>query len=92
MLSVMIDNVGRRYKLFARLRLLCRVQIAVKTREVAARNLQSQSVSLEKNVARGPQVNGEFVYVLGLQEVRLLLRIAIAGANDSFGQILGKAI
>ncbi len=73
--------------MLSRLGLLRRVQIAVESREVAARNLQTQGVALEKDIAGGPQIDGELVHLTGLQQVGLFSRIAIAGADDSVCEI-----
>ena len=68
------------------------VQVAVEARKVAAGNLQAQRVSFFEDIAGRPDVNVEFVYLPGRKQRRRLLRIAIAGAQNSFGQILREAV
>ena len=50
----MKDGVSRLHKNGARARGLTGIQIAVKARKVAAAYVQTNSVALQKDIARGP--------------------------------------
>src|SRR6266550_2768972 len=71
---------------------LAGIQVSIETREVAAADFQPQTVSLKKDIRRGPQVNAELVYLAWIHELRLLLGTPIACANNSLGQVLSKSI
>ena len=45
-----------------------------------------------EDVAGGPEVDGQFVDLAGCDERRMLLRFAVAGAQDTFGEVLREAV
>ena len=49
------DKVAREFYVFAR------VEIAIEAREIAAGDLQQQRMAAKKDVARGPEVDGNFI-------------------------------
>src|SRR3954463_7517119 len=92
MCSVMNDGVLGRCEL---LRVRCVVPgvgVSVEARKIAAGDFKAQAMSLAEYVGCRPQVDIEFVSLAGFQEFRRLLRIAIPGAHDALGQVLGKAV
>ena len=68
------------------------VQVTVETRKVAAGNFQAQRVSFFEDIAGRPDVNVEFVYLAGRDQRRRFLRVTIADAHNSFGQILRETV
>ena len=90
MIRVMQHGIRRGHKLVCRRAVIgsyvsrrAIVQVAVKAREIAARNLQPQYVSFLEDVARRPQINREFVNLPRRHHLRLLSRIAITRADNS---------
>ena len=49
-------------------------------------------MALLEDVAGGPEVDREFVDFAGSDQRRMLLRFAMAGTNDAFGEILREAV
>ena len=92
MLRVVIDGVGRGYRLMARDVVCPRIEVPIKARKVAAADLKSDPVSFAEDVAGCPDVDGKLVRLTGIQQSGLLLRVAVAGAEDAFRQILREAI
>ncbi len=45
-----------------------------------------------EDVAGGPEIDGQFVDLAGSDERRMLLRFAVAGAQNSFGEVLREAV
>src|SRR5712691_5369536 len=88
MLRVMIDRIRGGHRFTSRRGVLTGVQITVKTREVAAADLESHPVPFAKEITGGPQVESEFVRLAGIQERGLLLGLEIARPDNSFCQIL----
>ena len=68
------------------------IQVAVEPRIIAAGNFQAQSVSGEKDIAGGPQIQGDVIRLSGVRQLRLFLRIAIPQPQDSFRQVLREPI
>src|SRR5579864_2642184 len=92
MLRVVINRVGGCDRLSGRRWILAGVQVSVETREVAAADLESKAVALAKQVAGGPQVDGEFVGLTGIQEGRFLLGLAVTRSYNAFRQILCESV
>ena len=88
----MVDDVGGFNHMRSTRLILTRVQVAIESREVAAGNLEPEFVPCKENVARGPKINGNVVDAPGISKFRFLLRIAIAQAQNTFGQILSKSV
>ena len=82
----------RRGHHFLRGRLSTRVQISVKTRKVAAADLESQSMPFTKEVTGRPQVDRESIALPRLQRGRPLLRITIPSPDDPLSQVLCESI
>src|SRR5438552_2244416 len=57
-----------------------------------ARNFQTKHVAFLEDVARGPNINREFVNLPGIDQRGCFLRIPIAGAENSFSQVLREAV
>src|SRR5450755_1799793 len=90
--GIVINGVGGRPVVVGgRLDLPC-VQVTVKPGEIAAGNLQTQNVPFQENVAGGPEIDGQLVDLAGIQQGGLFLRLAVAGADDALGQVLGEAV
>ncbi len=69
------------------------VEVAVEAREVAAGYFEANDVAFEEDVAGGPEIDFVFVDFAGLEEFcRAGGGFAIAGAQDSFGEVLHVAI
>ena len=47
------------------------VAVAVKSREVTARNLQPDAVAWQEHICRGPQVEPQLIHLPGFHEFRL---------------------
>jgi len=68
------------------------IEISIEPRKVTAADFKAQPVALAGNVACGPQIKGELVGLTGVHELRLLPGIAVARADDSFGQVLCETV
>jgi len=64
------------------------VEVAVEAREVARRDFEANAVAFEEDVAGGPEVDFVFVDLAGLDEFGFAAGFAIAGAENSFGEVL----
>ena len=82
-LGVVQDRVCGRHKLAARRLIRAGVQVAIKAREIAAGNFQAYDVAPPKDIACSPQIHRNFVHLVWIQQLRLLLRITIAQAQNS---------
>ncbi len=49
-------------------------------------------MALLEGVGGGPEVDGDFVDLIGIDEVGLFVGIAVAHAEDSVGEIFGEAV
>ena len=92
MLCVMVNGVDRSNRFPPRRVFFSGVEISIETREITAADLQPNFVSPAKNVARGPQVDGELISLARIHESGLLLGIPVARTKNSLRQILRKAI
>ena len=99
MRAVVIDRVCSGHKLCVGIRIVhlqilagAGIEIPIKTWEVAAGNLQTKHVAFLEDVARGPNINREFVNLPRIYQRGCFLRIPIAGAENSFSQVLREAI
>src|SRR5579863_2506525 len=92
MLAIVIDGVRRLDPMRRIRRRLAGVQVAVEAREIAARDFEAQLVSGKEDVARRPEVDGQLVDLSGIHELRPLLRVPVARAQDALGQVLGEAV
>src|SRR5579864_4028251 len=72
MLCIVVDGVGCAYRLARRGAVFAGVQVPVES----------------GNVAGGPNIDSQFISLSRVQECGLFLRIAIAGANNAFGEVL----
>ena len=68
------------------------IQVAVKAREIAAGNFQADAVAGVEDVAGGPKIDGERIDLAGDERRGGGLGVAILGAEDSLGEIDGRAI
>ena len=99
MRAVVIDRVSGGHKLRLRLPIIhlqiparAGIEIPIKPREIAAGNFQAKHVAFLEDVARGPNINCEFVNLPRINQRGCFLRIPIAGAKNSFSQVLREAI
>src|ERR1043165_9292466 len=70
-----------------------RVQVAIETREVAARDLDPDAMTSFKVIAGGHRLQGDFVNFPGLHPgVWLVVTVAITHALDRFIQIVSVAV
>ena len=69
-----------------------RIEIAIEAREIAAGNLQPQRVTAQKDVARGPKIEGYFVDLSRVHQNGMLGGSTVAHAKDTFGEILREPI
>src|SRR6202140_5582698 len=90
--SVVVNDVGCFHHLRPPRLILARIQVSIKSREVAAGNLEPQFVSGQEDIARRPQINADVINLSRICEFRFLLRIAVAQAQNAFRQILGKSV
>jgi hypothetical protein len=72
--------------------ILTGIQVTIKSREVAAGNLEPQFVSWQENIARRPKIYANVIDLPGISKFRFLLRIAVAQAQNTFRQILSKSV
>src|SRR4029077_4774232 len=70
---IVVDRVGGGNVMFSRAWRFPGIQISIEPWEIAAGNLQSQDVSLEKHVACRPQVDGQLVYLSRVHKDGFLL-------------------
>src|ERR1700733_1442646 len=68
------------------------VQVAVEAREVAAADLEANGVALLEDVSGGPEVDGDFVYLIGIHHTGLFVGVAVAHAEDAVGEVFGEAV
>lgn len=92
MLRVMVNGVGGSNGFPTSSIVFSRIQISIETREIAAADLKPHLVTLAKNVACGPQVDGELVHLAGIHQSGLLLGIPVACAKNPLRQILCKSV
>lgn len=79
----MVDDVG----CFDRARSEClistRVQVSIKSREVAAGNLEPQFVTYLKDIVCRPKIHADVIDIPGICKFRFLLRVAVAQAEHA---------
>lgn len=92
MLGIVQDRVDRGNKPLGVSRVVARIRVSVKAREIAAADFKPQAMSSAKNVGGGPEVYRELVNLTRLQRLRRFLGVAIPSANYAFGQIVRQAI
>src|SRR5580698_8845705 len=92
MLGVVEDGVGGGDEVFAGGLVGAGVQVAVEAREVAAADLEADDVAFLEGVGGGPEVHGDFVDLVGIDEVGLFVGITITHAKDAVGEVLGEAV
>src|SRR5260370_13862470 len=68
------------------------VGVAIKAREVAARDLQADTMSGSKDLGGCTNGNVQFIDVVWLHQHRLRQRFSVAGTQDAIGDRLGAAI
>ena len=71
---------------------LASVQIAVETREIAARNFQAKTMAGAEQVAGGQQIDGERIDLAGNERRGRFLGATITGAKNAFGDVYGRTI
>ena len=91
-IGVVEDGVGGADEIFAGGLVGSGVEVAVEAGEVAAADLKADDVTLLKSVGGGPEVYGDFVDLVGIDEVGLFVGVAITHAEDSVGEIFGEAV
>src|SRR6266849_1850394 len=72
--------------------ILTGIQVSIKSREVAAGNLEPQLVSWQENITCRPKVYVNVINLPRTSKFRFLLRIAVAQAQNTFRQILCKSV
>ena len=92
MIGVVEDGVGGGDEVFAGGLVGAGVVVAVKAREIAAADLKADDVALLEGVGGGPEVDGDFVDLIGIDEVGLFVGVAVAHAEDAVGEILGETV
>ena len=68
------------------------IVVAVEAGEIAAADLEADDVALLESVGGGPEVDGDFVDLIGVDEVGLLVGVAVAHAEDAVSEIFGEAV
>ena len=68
------------------------IEVSIEAREVAAGDFEAQTMTCGKDVARGPEVDGEWNDPPGGEQSGRGLGVAIARAKDTFGEVDGRAI
>jgi hypothetical protein len=76
----------------ARSLILASIEIAIKAREVAGGNLETQTVPWEKHVARGPEVDRQLVHLASGQQCGDHARGMVARTDDAISQVLRIAV
>jgi hypothetical protein len=69
-----------------------RIRIAVKPREIAARNLQPDRMALQEHVARDTSVNGDLVSLAWNRSRRFFQRLPIAEPQNAVGEYARGAV
>lgn len=88
----MVDDVGCFDHVRSTPLILSGIQVSIKSREVAAGNLEPQFVSWQENIARRPQIYANVIDLPGISKFRFLLRITVAQAQNTLRQILSKSV
>src|SRR5258708_39881879 len=91
--TVVVDAVDRLHEVLFRFRLnrsSC-IGVAIEAWEVAAGDLQPDTVPGFKDLGGGANGNVQFVYLVRLHQYRLRQRFAEASAQDAVGDRLGAA-
>ena len=88
----MVDEVGGSNHVRSTALILARIQVSIKSREVAAGNLEPQFVSGQENIAGCPKIDADVIDLARIPEFRFLRGIAVAHAKNAFRQILGKSV
>jgi hypothetical protein len=88
-----VKNCVRRYDRSAReFDFFPGIEIAIEAREITAGNLQAQRVPVEKDVARGPEIDGDFIDLPGVYQSGVLGGSMVAHAQDTFGEVLREPV
>jgi len=66
---------------------LARIQIPIKSREIAAGNLQAKRVAAQEHIAGGPEIEFDFVRLTRIHERRMFPGTPVAHAENSFRDI-----
>jgi len=89
---VVEDAVGGLHYRGVGARVFAAIQVAVEAGEVAAGDLDADFVALEKDVAGGPEIDLVLVDLAGDDGAGGGGGFAVAGAQDSFGQVQHEAV
>ena len=87
MLSVVEDRVHRGNRRPRGLRARARIRVAVESREVAARDVDAQAVSLQEDVRGRPELDPEAVDGPRNHGLGLLHRVPVARPEDPVRQV-----
>src|SRR4029077_8475043 len=68
------------------------IEIAIEAWKIAAGNFQAQRVTAQKDVARGPEIEGYLVDLSRVDQNGMLGGSTVAHAKDTFGEILRQPI
>ena len=92
MIGVVEDGVGGRDEVGAGGLVGAGVVVTVEAGEIAAADLKADGVAFLECVGGGPEVHGDFVDLIGIDEVGLFVGVAVAHAEDAVGEIFGEAV
>ena len=92
MLAVMVDCVIRLQQSRGLAWILSSVQIAVKTRKIAAGNFQPQLMTGQEDIAGSPEIDGELINLSRVHEFGFCLGTSVAHPENAVRQVLGKSI
>ena len=89
---IVVDGLCRLYPLSADAERFAGIEISVETGEIAAGDFDSDFVAGQKGIARYPEIDFVTVKLARLNQIRIVLRVAIAGAENAVAEIVGLAI
>ena len=87
MIAVVVDRVNGRNRPAMLVERLSRIRIDIKAREIAARNINANSMPFFEDVGSGIKFDGERINSSWLHQLFLFERIAEPGAHDPVFEI-----
>ena len=71
---------------------LSRIEIVIEAGEIAAGNFQAQRMAAEKNIARAPEIDADFVDLSRVHECSVLGGGTVTDSQDALREILREAV
>src|SRR6185369_5391118 len=87
-----MDRVGRDFPLSLVVVIATRVEVAIETREVTARNLEANTMTRQEIIARRLQIDPDFVNFPLLHPDFLVEALAVTSAQNAFLNVEGCGV